>query len=135
MAFEIAVERHAIAQQIANAIRSFVGNETGNLRIDDAAAGLDRVGCVLRRAVAFTDRSGNAALCPHARRAFTERRRGNHRDGQRRQFQRREKPGKTGTDDHDVAGTRLAFEGGEFLRGGVLGSCAHRIVSGAAFKS
>ena len=105
MAFEIAVERHAVSQEIANAIWAFVGNETSDVLIDDAAARRDRVGGVLCRAVAFADCGGDAALGPHARRAFTERRCSDHRNRQRRELQRREEPGKAGTDDHDVAET------------------------------
>ena len=103
VAFEIAIERHAVAQQIANAIRAFVGNDPRDLGVDDAAAGFDRVGGVLCRAVAFADRRGDTALRPHARRAFAERRRGDDGNRQGREFQRREKTGEAGTDDHDIA--------------------------------
>ena len=98
-----------------------------DVRVDDAAAGLDRIGGMLRRAIAFADSGGDAALCPHARRAFAERRRGNDRHRQRRKLQRREKSREAGADNDDVAGTRFAFEALELCSGATLRRCGHEI--------
>ena len=78
--------------------------------VDDPGAGGDGVGGVLVGAVAFADGGGDAALRPHARRAFPERRRGDDGHRQRRELQRREQPGEPGADDDDVAGGGLRFE-------------------------
>lgn len=128
MAFEIAVEGNTVAQEVTNTIRAFVGYDACDLGIDDAGAGFDRIRCVLRRAVAFTDRSRNAALRPHARRAFTEWRRRNDGNGQRREFQRGEKPGKPSPDDDDVAWAGLTLERDEGSSLALI-LCSHRFAS------
>ena len=129
VAFEVAIERHAVAQQIADAIWAFVSNDPRDFGVDDTTAGFDRVGGVFRGAVALADCRGDTALRPHARRAFAQGRRCNdgYREGSK--FQRREKAGKARTDDNDIAWAGLAFEGGEGSNVATLISCSHGFVS------
>ena len=69
----ISIERHAITQQIADAIRTFPGDEIGDVFVDDACACQNRIGGVLLWTVLLADGSSDPALRPCTRRAFTER--------------------------------------------------------------
>ena len=103
-AFEVAIERNAVTQEVADAGAGFARQSQRDRLIDQARADRDGVGGVRLRAVAFGDRRGDAALRPRRRGAFAERCRGNHRDRTRRQFQRAEQSGEAAADDDDVVG-------------------------------
>ncbi|CEG08887.1 hypothetical protein BN961_02307 [Afipia felis] len=103
-AFKIAVERHAIAQKVINASRGFAGQPMSNCFIDDAAADGDGVARVRFRGVAFADGCGDAALRPHAGRAFAERGGRNDGDGTWSEFQCAEQARKPRADDDDMVG-------------------------------
>ena len=63
---QIAIEWHAIFEEIANAVWSFAGDKPGNCFVNDAVAGCDGIDGVFGRAIAFADGGGNATLRPHA---------------------------------------------------------------------
>ena len=72
-AFEIAVERHAIAQKIVDAFGRFTSEPMRHGFIDDPAPDGDGVAGVRFRRVAFANGCCDAALGPYARGAFAER--------------------------------------------------------------
>ena len=72
-AFEVAIERHAIAQQIFDACGSLAGQSERDRFIDQAAADRDRIGRMGFGAVAFSDGGGDAALRPCGGCALAER--------------------------------------------------------------
>ncbi len=65
-AFEVAVERHTIGQQVMNACSGFAGQPERDVFIDNAAADRDRVDGMGFGAVAFRHSRGDAALRPCA---------------------------------------------------------------------
>ena len=67
VAFEVAVERHAVVQEIVDARRRVGDHQPRDLLVDDAVAGRDRVGDVLVDRVAGRKRGGDAALRPSPR--------------------------------------------------------------------
>src|SRR4029079_7635340 len=72
MAFEVLIERHAIAQQVLDAVARLLRQEMCDLLIDDTCAGTDGVGGMRVRAVALGDCRGDARLGPEAPSAFAE---------------------------------------------------------------
>ena len=79
MALEVAIEGHAVVEEIVDA-RGGVGNhEAGDLFVDDAGAGGDRIGEMALDGIAWRHRGGNAALRPGGRGAFADRRGGERR--------------------------------------------------------
>ena len=72
MTFEVLVERHAVAEQILDALARLAREQQRDFLIDDAGAGDDRVGRMIFGAVALGERGGDAGLRPQARRAFAE---------------------------------------------------------------
>ena len=103
-AFEVAIERNAVVQEIVDARAGFARQSKRDRLVDQARADRDRVGGMRFRAVAFGDRGGDAALRPRRRGALAERCRGNHGDRTRRQFQRAEQSGEAAADDDDIVG-------------------------------
>ena len=108
MAFQIAVERHAVAKKIAHAIPRFFRNRPRHVLIDDARTCNDRVVRMRLSRVALADSGRDPALRPHARRAFAERRGSHDRHRQRRELQRREEASQSGADDDDVTRSERA---------------------------
>ncbi len=102
-AFEVAVERNAIAQQIVDPCGRLACETKRHALVDQAGADRDRVGRMRLGTVAFADRRGDAALRPGRRCALPERRRGNHGDRPRREFQRAEQSGEAAADNDDFA--------------------------------
>ena len=111
LAFEIAVEGNAEAQQVFDAVARLACDGKHDRFIDNARARRHRVGGMRFRRVARIDRRRDAALRPGARRAVADGRGGKHRDGAGRELQRREKTGKSRADDQDVAGIRFVLFG------------------------
>ena len=107
MTFEVLVERHAVAEQILDALARLAREQQRNLLIDDAGAGDDRVGRMVFGAVALGKRGGDAGLRPQARRSFAEVRRRDDGDRVRRELERGEQAGKSSA-DHDHAGRGAA---------------------------
>ena len=103
-AFEVAIERNAVTQQVMDAGAGFARYSERDRFIDQARADRDGIGGVRFRAVAFGDGGRDAALRPRRRGALAERCGGNHGDRTRRQLQRAEQPGKAAADDDDVVG-------------------------------
>ncbi len=85
-AFEVAIERDAVAEQVADARAGFARQPQRYRFIDQARADRDRIGGVRFRAVAFRDRRRDAALRPRARGALAERCRRNHGGRSRREL-------------------------------------------------
>ena len=85
-AFEVAIERHAVAQQIMDARAGLACQSQRYRLIDEARADRDRVSGMGFRAVAFRYRGRDAALRPRRRGAMAKRRRRNHGNRTRRQF-------------------------------------------------
>lgn len=83
VAFQVAVEGNAIAQQIGDARRGLPGNEMGDVGIDDAGTGMDGVGSVVFGRIGLADGGGNTALRPDARGAFAQRCGSDDRDRKR----------------------------------------------------
>ena len=102
-AFEVAIERYAIVQQIVDTRAGLARQPEGDRLVDQAGAGGDRIGGMRLGAVAFGNGGRDAALRPRRRRALAERSRRNHRHRARREFQGAKQPGKAGADDDDVA--------------------------------
>ena len=107
MAFEVLVERHAVAEQILDALARLAREQERDLLIDDAGAGRDRVGGMVLGAVALGQRRGDAGLRPQAGCALAETRGGDHGDRMRRELERGEQPGKPGADHDNAAGRNL----------------------------
>ena len=103
-AFEVAIERNAVMQQIVDARAGLPRQSKRDGLVDQPGADRDGIGGVRFRAVAFGDCGGDAALRPRRRSAFAERSRGNHGDRARREFQRAEQSGEAAADDDDIAG-------------------------------
>ncbi len=101
-ACEVAVERHAVAQQVVDARGRLAGEAERDILVDEAGADRDGVGRMRFGGVAFADGRGDAALRPGAGGAFTERCGRDDGDRPRRQLQRAEQPGKPAADDDDV---------------------------------
>ena len=74
LAFKVAVERHAILQQIVDARARLRGKPKCDVFIDDAAANRNRVGGMGFRCIAFGDGRCDSTLGPRGRRALSERR-------------------------------------------------------------
>ncbi len=104
LAFEVAIEWHAVTEQVVDARAGFACEAQRYRCIDQAGTDGDRIGRVRLRAVAFGDRGRDAALRPRRRGALAQRRRGNHGDRTRRQLQRAEQAGETAADDDDIVG-------------------------------
>jgi hypothetical protein len=104
MSFKIAVEGHAIAQQIGDARGSFACHEAGDIFVDEVRAGSDRIGKVRLDGVALAHRGGDAALRPGGRRALADGRRREDRHGTGRKLERAEQSGQPAADDNDVVG-------------------------------
>ncbi len=104
LAFEVAIEWHAVTQQIVDARAGFACEAQRYRFIDQAGADGDGIGRMRFRAVAFGDRRRNAALRPRRRGALAQRRRGNHGNRTRRQFQCAEQAGETAANDDDIVG-------------------------------
>ena len=102
--FEVAVERHAVSQQVVDAGAGLARQTERDRLVDEPGADRDRIGGVRFGAVAFGDGGGDAALRPRRRGALAERRGRNHGDRPRRQLQRAEQAGKATADDDDVVG-------------------------------
>ena len=111
LAFEIAVERNAITQEIVDACGRLARKRQRDRFVDDAAAGRDRIRGMRFGTVAFGHRRGDAALRPGAGSALAERRRGDQRDRTRREFQRAEQSGQAAADDDDVVGPAGEIDG------------------------
>ncbi len=86
LAFEVAVEWHAVAQQVVNARPGFARQSERDRFIDQARADRDRIGGMGFRTVAVRDRRRDAALRPRRRGALAERGCGNHGNRARRQL-------------------------------------------------
>ena len=104
LAFEVAIEGHAVSQEVVDARAGLARQSKRDLLVDDAAADRDRVGGMRFRAVALGDGRGDAALRPGGRSALAKRRRRNHGDRTRRELQRAEQSGKAAADDDDIVG-------------------------------
>ena len=102
LAFEIAVERHAILQKIVDARGSFARKTECNVVVNNASADGDGVRSVSFGRIAFSDGCCDPALRPCTRCAFAERGSRNHRDGPRCEFQRTEQAREPAADDDDV---------------------------------
>ena len=74
-AFEVAIERDAVVQEIVDARAGLPRQSERDRLVDQARADRDRIGGVRLRAVALGDGGGNAALRPRGRCAFAQRRR------------------------------------------------------------
>ena len=110
LAFEVAIERHAIAQEIVDARAAPRAPSPSAMRLVDEA-GADARSCRRRALPALSPsatRGGDAALRPRRRGALAERCGGKHGDRTRRQLQRAEQSGKAAADDDDVVVDRLA---------------------------
>ena len=105
-AFEIAVERHAEAQEILDARGTFAHDHVDDRFVAQARPGADRICGVLLETVALADCGGDAGLRPGARRAFAERTRRDDGDRHRRELQRGEEAGETAADDNDRRAAR-----------------------------
>ena len=88
MAFEVAVEGHAVFEQVVDAVRRIGDHQAGDLLVDDAVAGGDGVGEVLLDRIAFGHGGGDAALRPGRGGALADRRGGDDGDRPRRQAER-----------------------------------------------
>ncbi len=103
-AFEVAIEGHAVMQEIVDARGRLACKRQRNAFVDNAAADRNRIGGVRLGAVAFGDCRRDAALRPGAGGALAERRGGNQGDRPRRELQRAEQSGKSAADDDDIVG-------------------------------
>ena len=102
MTRKILVEGHAVAKQVLDPVARFARQQLGNLLIDNAGAGADRIFGMMLGAVALGQRRGDAGLRPETGCAFAEPRAGNDGDRQRRKLERGEQAGKART-HHDHA--------------------------------
>ena len=119
LAFLVAVERNAVAEQILDARRGLAGDQLGDVAVDDAGAGGDRILDVGVDRIVGAERGGDAALGAGGRSALADRRRGDHGDGARRQLQRAEQSRQAAADDDDIVEPVPGFGGEEILLGGV----------------
>src|SRR5262245_13314621 len=87
MTLEILVEGYAVTQQVLDPSTRLAREQIGDLLIDDAGAGADRVGGVLLGAIALGKRRGNSGLRPEARCAFAEACRRDDRYRERRELE------------------------------------------------
>jgi hypothetical protein len=92
LAFEIAVERHTIVQEIVDAAGSFARKTECNVLVDDAAANCNGVSGMGFRRIAFADGGCDAALRPRARCTFAERCGGDDGDGTGASFSAQNRP-------------------------------------------
>ncbi len=127
----VAVERNAVAEQILDARRGLARDQLGDVAVDDAGAGGDRILDVGVDRIVGTERGGDAALGAGGRSALADRRRGDHGDGARRQLQRAEQSRQAAADDDDIVDPAPGFGGEEVLLGGVGHLARH---SGARAK-
>ena len=93
LAFEVAIEGHAVLQEVVNARGRFLCQRQCDAFVDDAAADRDGIGRMRLGAVAFGDCRCDAALRPGAGGALAEGCGGNQRDRTRRELQRAEQSG------------------------------------------
>jgi hypothetical protein len=66
LAFEVAIERHTIAEQVVDARRRLARQCQRDVLVDETSADRDRVGRMRFRSIAFADGGGDAALRPGA---------------------------------------------------------------------
>ncbi len=104
LAFEVAVERHAIGEQVMDAWRGLARDPERDRFVDETAADGDGVSGVRLRAIAFGHGRSDAALRPGGRRALSERRGRDQRYRPRRELQCTEQSGEAAADDDDVIG-------------------------------
>jgi hypothetical protein len=64
MAFQVLVERHAVAKQILDPVAGLARQQLGDFLVDDTGAGADRILGMMLGAVAFGQRRGDARLGP-----------------------------------------------------------------------
>ena len=64
MAFQILVERHAVAKQILDPVAGLARQQLGDFLVDDTGAGADRILGMMLGAVALGQRRGDAGLGP-----------------------------------------------------------------------
>jgi hypothetical protein len=102
LAFEVAVERHAVAQEVMDAGAGFTRKAERDLFVDETCTDRNRVRRMGFRCVAFADGRRDAALRPGAGCAFAERRGRDDGDGTRAELQRTEQAGKAAADDDHV---------------------------------
>ena len=100
---KVAVERHAVAQEISDALWRLARHGEGGRLVDQAGAGRDGVARMRVRRVALGHRGRDAALRPGARGALADGCRGEHGDGVWRELQRAEEPGNAAADDENLA--------------------------------
>ena len=99
LALKVAVEGHAIAQQILDALPGFESQNACHFGIGKAGARGNRIGGMGLRRVALAYCRGDSALRPGRGRALAQRLRAQHRDRQRRKPQRREQPRQAAAND------------------------------------
>ena len=102
------VEGHAISQEVVDAGGGVRGHQPGDLLVDGAGAGGDRVGDVLLGRVARGHGGGDPALRPRRRGPLADRRGGEHGHRPRREAQGAEQAGEPAAEDDEVVAGRLA---------------------------
>ena len=102
LALEIAIEGHAVGQEIMNAGRTFGHHPAGHLLVDNAGTGSERIGHMTVDRITGAHGGGNAALRPGRGGTLPDGRCGQHRDGTRAELQGAEQTGKTTADNHHI---------------------------------
>jgi hypothetical protein len=102
MAFEIAVEWNAVAEQVEDPVRGLRCHHADDRLIDDAVTGDDRVMDMAFDRITGAHSRGNAGLRPGRGRAAADRRRRQNGHRLRRQLERAEQPGKAAADDDHI---------------------------------
>lgn len=64
VARKVAIEGDAIREEIADPRPRLLGDDSSDIRIDEAAAGLNRIGRMNGRRIAFADSRRDPTLCP-----------------------------------------------------------------------
>ena len=104
LAGKVAVEGHAVFEQVEDALRRVGDHQAGDLLRHDAVAGGDGIGEVLLDGIAVGHGGGDAALRPGRGRPLADRRGGDDGYRPRRQAERGEQAAETAADDDDIVG-------------------------------
>ena len=104
LAGQVAIEGHAVFEQVVDAMRRVGNHQARDLLGDDAVAGRDGVGKVLLDRVAFCHGGGNATLRPGGGCPLADRRGRDNRHRPRRQAECREETAEAAADDDDIVG-------------------------------
>ena len=105
LALKIPVKRHAVFEQVVQALRCVSRHEAGDFPVHDAGTCGNRVGHVFLDRVTRHDGGRNAGLSPCRGRTLSNRRSGQHRHRSWSEFQRAEQPGQAAADDDNIIDT------------------------------